>query len=96
MTNHPNISPLIEEKDRPILKYVRNIEIVLHEDYGFGFDVNFFFEPNPYFNEEKLQKKFVMSRQNVIEKTESTRITWKDGSDPTVKKVKKKRGGKRV
>lgn len=96
MVNHPNISPRIYEKDREILKYVKNIEVVFHEDYGFGFDLNFHFSENPYFTELLLQKKFVMSRKNCIEKTEATKITWKEGCNPTVKRVNKKRGGKRV
>jgi len=37
-----------------------------------------------------------MSRANVIEKVESTKINWKEGMNPTVRKAKKKRGGKRV
>ena len=37
-----------------------------------------------------------MGRPNVIEKTESTKINWKDCQDPTRKKVKKKRKGKKV
>ncbi len=37
-----------------------------------------------------------MSKLNMIEKCEQTKITWKDGQDPTRKKVKKKRNGKRV
>jgi len=46
--------------------------------------------------EEFLTKKFVMARSNVIEKAEGTKINWKEGCDPTVKKVKKKRKGKKV
>ena len=37
-----------------------------------------------------------MGRPNVIEKVDATKINWKDDKDPTVKKVKKKRKGKRV
>ena len=37
-----------------------------------------------------------MSRANVIEKTDGTKINWKEGCDPTRKKVKKKRAGKKV
>jgi len=97
MVNHPNIGELISEKDREILKHLKDITVNLHEDYGFGFDINFTFDsPNPYFIEENLQKKFVMSRANVIEKVEATKINWKDGCNPTLKKVRKKRGGKKM
>lgn len=43
-----------------------------------------------------LVKKFVMGRPNVIEKVEATKINWKEDRNPCVKKVKKKRKGKRV
>ena len=36
-----------------------------------------------------------MSRTNVIEKTEGTKINWKEHMNPTIKKVKKKRKGKK-
>ena len=76
---------------------MREVKLVLHESYGFGFDLIFSFEKkNAYFLENKLTKKFVMSRKNVIEKAEGTKINWKEGCDPTIKKVKKKRKGKKV
>jgi hypothetical protein len=97
MLNHPNLSQYISDKDRVILQSLVDIQVTLHEDYGFGFDIKFTFEDkNPYFLEDVLVKKFVMSRQNVIEKTEQTKINWKEGFDPTRKKVKKKRKGKKV
>jgi len=97
MMNHPQISQQISEKDRLIFQYLKDVRLVLHEDYGFGFDLVFHFEKkNSYFLEEILTKKFVMSRQNVIEKAEGTKINWKEGCDPTIKKVKKKRKGKKV
>jgi len=37
-----------------------------------------------------------MSRTNVIEKSEGTKINWKEHMNPTIKKVKKKRKGKKV
>ena len=95
--NHPNISKHISEKDRVILQSLIDISCTLHEDNGFGFDLAFTFQKsNPYFLEEQIVKKFVMSRQNVIDKTESTKINWKDCQNPTRKKVKKKRKGKKI
>jgi hypothetical protein len=37
-----------------------------------------------------------MSRPNVIEKTTATKINWLEGMDPSRKKVKKKRKGKKI
>ena len=69
----------------------------MHEDYGFGFDIEFYFQkPNPYFIEDRIVKTFRMSRANVIEKCDSTKINWKEGCNPTVKRVKKKRVKRRV
>lgn len=97
MINHPNISLMISEKDRQILQYLRNVELEYHEQQGFGFDLTFTFdEQQQYFLEKHITKKFVMSRANVIDSAESTKINWKEGCDPTIKKVKKKRKGKKV
>ena len=37
-----------------------------------------------------------MSKPNVIERTSGTKITWKEHMNPTIKKVKKKRKGKKI
>ena len=37
-----------------------------------------------------------MKHKGVIEKTESTKISWKDNCDPTKTKKKKKKKGKKV
>lgn len=88
MLNHGAISRMIQEKDRTILKHLQNIEYTLH-DSGYGFDLVFTFENNDYFSNTELKKRFVMSKQNIIEKCEGTEINWKAGKDVTKKKVKK-------
>jgi hypothetical protein len=89
MLNHGGIARLIQEKDRPILMYLQDIQCILHNP-GYGFDLIFAFEKNEYFNNSSLTKKFVMTRQNVIEQCEGTEIQWNDGKDATKKKIKKK------
>ena len=89
MLNHSAIARLIQEKDRPILMYLQDIQCALH-DPGYGFDLTFTFEKNDYFKNETLKKSFVMARQNIIEKCDGTEIDWKDGKDVTKKKIKKK------
>ena len=50
MLNHPPIGQMIQEKDRPILGYLANIELDLHEgEKGEGYDLIFTFLPNNYF-----------------------------------------------
>lgn len=94
MLYHPQISRIIQEKDRPILMHLQDIQCILHEQ-GYGFDIIFTFENNDYFTSLQLKKSFVMSKQNVIEKCEGTTIAWKEGKDVTMKKVKKKSKNKK-
>lgn len=56
----------------------------------------FTFAKNNYFNETVIKKSVYMKQIDVIDSTESTPITWKDGCNPTIKKQKKKKKGKKV
>lgn len=94
MLNHGGIARLIQEKDRPILMHLQDIQCDLHTT-GYGFDLTFTFEKNDYFKNAQLKKTFVMTRQNIIEKCEGTEIEWKDGKDVTKKKIKKKQKAKK-
>ena len=95
MINHGHIARLIQEKDRPLLMHLTDIECTLHEQ-GYGFDLIFRFEKNDYFTDAELKKSFTMSKQNVIEKCEGTNINWKDGRNVTQKKIKKKSKNKKA
>lgn len=95
MLNHSGIARLIQEKDRPILMHLQDIQCDLHTT-GYGFDLTFTFEKNDYFKNAQLKKAFVMTRQNIIEKCEGTEIEWKDGKDVTKKKIKKKQKHKKT
>lgn len=86
---------MVQEKDRPILMYLQDIDCCLHEE-GYGFDLVFKFEKNDYFTDLVLKKSFTMSKQNVIEKCEGTEISWKEGRDVTKKKIKKKSKSKKA
>ena len=97
MLANVEIARTIQEKDRAILAYCNDIRLDLHEE-GQGFTLTFDFEKNSYFKNESLTKKFIMSRQNVIEKCEGCQILWTANSDPTQMKKKKKKnvgGGKK-
>jgi nucleosome assembly protein 1-like 1 len=89
MLNQNLIGRLIQEKDRPILMHLQDVQCKLHSE-GYGFDLVFTFEKNDYFTNETLTKSFIMTRQNVIEKCQGSEIQWKDGKDVTKKKIKKK------
>jgi len=97
MLNHPPIAQMISEKDRPILGYLANIELDLHEgEKGEGYDLIFTFLPNNYFTQTVIKKELFMKDKNILDKTTSTKIDWKDGCNPCIKKAKKKKGKKKV
>jgi len=90
LIGNKSIARQITEKDRPILNYLMDIKLKLHDD-DFGFSLTFDWEQNHYFTETVLTKSYFMSRPNVIEKCIGTEISWKAGCDPThIKKTKKK------
>ena len=86
---HQALQHEVTEKDRPILAYLENIKLELHES-GYGFNLTFQFEQNSYFSPNELKKCFVMTKPNVVEKCLGTPIEWAAGSDPTKEKKKKK------
>lgn len=90
LIGNKTIARQVSEKDRPILNYLQDIKLDLHDD-DFGFKLTFEWEKNHYFDQTVLTKAYFMSRPNVIEKCVGTEITWKQGCDPThIKKTKKK------
>ncbi len=89
----------VQEKDRAILNYLIDIRLELHDpSVGSGFTLFFDFEPNSYFSNTTLTKKYLMSSHNVIDICEGCEIKWTAGSDPTKmkKKKKQKKGGKKT
>ena len=97
MIANNHVNHLITEKDRPILQYLQDVKLDLHESDQ-GFTLTFVFEPNSYFAGTELKKSYIMSRANVIEKCQGCAIEWTPGSDPTKEKKKKKvkKGGKKT
>lgn len=61
MLNHGGISRLIQEKDRPILMHLQDVQCNLHTE-GYGFELIFVFEKNDYFKNASLRKSFLMTR----------------------------------
>jgi len=94
MLNH-SVGAMITEKDRPILGYLSNIELDLHKE-GFGYDLIFTFLPNNYFKGTEIRKSMNMKENGICDSSISTKIEWKDACNPTIKKQKKKKGGKKV
>lgn len=89
MLMHGELEREITEKDRPILQYLIDVRLELHEK-GFGFTLTFEFEENSYFSGTELKKEFIMTKPNVVEKCIGTPIVWAAACDPTKQKKKKK------
>ncbi|CDW87822.1 nucleosome assembly protein [Stylonychia lemnae] len=75
MKNHPKISKIVTESDKDQLMYLRHIETKLHSNDQ-GFDLTFRFDPNPYFKDSTLYKKYYMRKSNIIDEVEGCSIYW--------------------
>ncbi|KXZ45416.1 hypothetical protein GPECTOR_55g322 [Gonium pectorale] len=91
---------MIKDKDMDVLKYLRDVqaEALVEDGVSHGFKLRFFFDSNPYFTNEILEKTYHMlpEDEGVLERAEGTKIEWNPGKDVTVKVMKKKpkKGGK--
>jgi len=80
--NHPQISALLDEEDEEALHYLTSVEVEEFEDIKSGYSIKFVFSENPYFENDKVEKKFMLSDSG--EQTcKSSSITWKANMDLT-------------
>jgi len=86
MVNHPQLSLLIDEEEEDCLHFLAKLEVEEFEDIKSGYRIKFYFDDNPFFEEDCLVKEFNMG---IIgdPKSTSTEIRWKAGMDLS-KKVK--------
>lgn len=82
--NHPQLSALIEPEDESALQFLRKIEIDDTEDIRSGYAIKFYFDPNPYFENDILVKEFNIS-DACEASSKSTPIKWKAGKNFTQK-----------
>lgn len=101
LSNLPATQDEIEDWDRPVLEYLRDItkEHIDPEDGNKGFRLKFTFVENPFFTNTELVKEYITNEASPytgeIETTEikATEIDWKEGQNVTVELVKKKPKG---
>ena len=87
---------LVKEKDEEILKHVRHIQSERGESPK-TLAVKFFFNDNEFFDNKDITIKVIYKGDtDEVAKIEGTQINWKDGKDPTKKKVKKKQKHKKT
>jgi len=95
------LSEMVQEHDEPILSHLQDIKVVIHDKDPVGFSLEFLFEPNEYFTETVLTKRYEMRYEPDKEdpfayegpeiiKCSGCAITWNKGKNVTVKQIKKK------
>lgn len=88
MLNNDIMVEEIKEKDEDVLKHLNKLEYETETGTN-NFILKFHFTPNEYFTNELLTKKFFITEDDEVTKTEGTDIKWKEGKNITVKTVKK-------
>ena len=56
--NHPQISAILDEEEEECLHYLSKLEVEEFEDIKSGYRIKFYFDENPYFENDLLVKEF--------------------------------------
>ncbi|KAH0642332.1 hypothetical protein KY290_033926 [Solanum tuberosum] len=91
MKNNEIIAKEITEKDEDALQYLKDVKWNRLDDAE-GFKLEFFFDTNPYFNNNVLTKTYHMisEDEHILENAIGTEIEWFPGKCLTQKILKKK------
>ncbi|CAG5131120.1 unnamed protein product, partial [Candidula unifasciata] len=95
------LSDMIQDHDEPILTHLQDIQVKVHDKAPVGFSLEFHFEPNEYFTDTVLTKRYEMRYEPdpddplsyegpEIVKCVGCTINWNKGKNVTVKQIKKK------
>jgi len=78
--NHPQISAILDEDEEECLHFLSKLEVEEFEDIKSGYRIKFYFDENPYFENETLTKEFHLGSTG-DPASQSTQIKWKEGSE---------------
>ncbi|KAL0694835.1 hypothetical protein Bca4012_062015 [Brassica carinata] len=76
--SHPALGELLTEEDQKVFKYLSSLDVKDAKDVKPGYSITFHFNPNPYFEDEKLTKTFTFLEEGTTKIT-ATPIRWKEG-----------------
>ncbi|KAF8104250.1 hypothetical protein N665_0176s0060 [Sinapis alba] len=76
--SHPALGELLTEEDQKVFKYLSSLDVEDAKDVKSGYSITFHFNPNPYFEDEKLTKTFTFLEEGTTKIT-ATPIRWKEG-----------------
>jgi len=62
--NHPQISAILDEEEEECLHYLTKLEVEEFEDIKSGYRIKFFFDENPFFDNDQLVKEFHLGHRN--------------------------------
>jgi len=79
--NHPQISAILDEEEEECLHYLTKLEVEEFEDIKSGYRIKFYFDENPFFDNEVLIKEFHLGTSEPA--SNSSDIKWKEGMDFT-------------
>lgn len=79
--NHPQITAILDEEEEECLHYLTKLEVEEFDDIKSGYRIKFFFDENPFFENDVLTKEFHLGTSEPS--SNSTAIKWKDGMDLT-------------
>ena len=95
LTNHPDLQQMITNPDAAALRHLVDLRLRLPAE-GFGFTLEFEFEPNDFFTNSLLTKEYVLEnpkdgeqRELVFDHATGTKIEWKAGQNLCFKQVTK-------
>jgi len=78
--NHPQISAILDEDEEECLHFLSKLEVEEFEDIKSGYRIKFYFDENPYFENDLLEKEFHLGAGG-DPASKSTQIKWREGSD---------------
>ncbi|KRX95097.1 Protein SET [Trichinella pseudospiralis] len=79
--NHPQIAPILDEDEEECLHHLTKLEVEECEDIKSGYRLKFYFEENPFFENDVLIKEFQLGRMDPV--STSTEIKWKENMNLT-------------
>ncbi|XP_055951932.1 protein SET-like isoform X2 [Argiope bruennichi] len=86
--NHPQISAILDEEEEECLHFLTKLEVEEFEDIKSGYRIKFYFDENPYFENDVIVKEFHLGSSG-DPASQSTTIKWKEGMDLTKKQKEK-------
>lgn len=91
--NHPQITAVLDEEEEECLHYLSKLEVEEFDDIKSGYRIKFYFDANPFFENDVLTKEFHLGTSEPS--SNATAIKWKEGMDLTKHAQEQNKAGKK-